>query len=456
MQTVVTEIEECKIKLTLEFEQIESSKAYTQTIREISKEVKIDGFPKNKIPQGVIEERAGVEYIKQQAANKLVEQNLSKILQEKDIQFLTQPQFEDCNFEFNNSEKNLTIDFLIELRPNFDLPALTGQDYTVPLMDKSEFNLEKELELYSRQFADPYKVEADHEEAGLKEFDIVKMDCNGKFTDGSDMPDAELTDHVTEVAEERLAPGIFEQIQGMKVDEEKTITVDFPADYKLEKFAGKQAVYEVKIKTISRRNPVEINDELAIKAGFETLDDLKVDIEKNFENNLKQINDNRKKALILESLQDGAEYNLPEWLIDKFAKIQAHNRYHKDNPQDTGHDHGDIPVTDEDKESALKEVIPTLIIQNIAKNQNVHPTQEDLQQGMMQFYQIMQMMNPQAQMTREMYDMVSERVSINKVLEWLVEQNNIQETEETAEQITHLTKLEEKYQFLMLTLFLQK
>ncbi len=58
-------------------------------------------------------------------------------------------------------------------------------------------------------------------------------------------------------------PGFEEQLEGMKVDEEKDVVVTFPEEYHAEELAGKEATFKTKVNEIKFEEVPELTDEIA-------------------------------------------------------------------------------------------------------------------------------------------------------------------------------------------------
>jgi len=76
------------------------------------------------------------------------------------------------------------------------------------------------------------------------------------------------------------APGFAEQLAGMKQDEEKEFTLEFPQDYARSEVAGKEALFKVKVTEIKQERLPELTDEFAqgINPDFKTTDSLREQI----------------------------------------------------------------------------------------------------------------------------------------------------------------------------------
>ena len=66
-------------------------------------------------------------------------------------------------------------------------------------------------------------------------------------------------------------PGFEDQVVGMKIGEERDITVKFPDEYHAEQLKGKEAVFAIKLHTVYETEHPELDDEFAKDTSeFET------------------------------------------------------------------------------------------------------------------------------------------------------------------------------------------
>ena len=64
-------------------------------------------------------------------------------------------------------------------------------------------------------------------------------------------------------------PGFEEQLDGAAAGEQRVVKVRFPDDYSAKHLAGKDAEFDVTVKSVAAPKSLEIDDELAKKYGFE-------------------------------------------------------------------------------------------------------------------------------------------------------------------------------------------
>ena len=107
--------------------------------------------------------------------------------------------------------------------------------------------------------------------------DFVVMDFVGTVG-GEPFEGGEARGYLLELGSGRLVEGFEEQLEGASAGDDVTVTVTFPEDYRAEALAGNEAVFETSVKEVKEKKLPELDDELAVEAGFDTLDELRADI----------------------------------------------------------------------------------------------------------------------------------------------------------------------------------
>ncbi|MDX6511492.1 MAG: trigger factor, partial [Gaiellaceae bacterium] len=109
--------------------------------------------------------------------------------------------------------------------------------------------------------------------------DFVVVDFTGSI-DGEPFEGGEARGYLLELGSGRLVEGFEEQLQGASPGDEREVKVTFPEDYRAENLAGQDAVFAVSVKEVKEKKLPELDDDFAAEAGgFDTLEELRSDIE---------------------------------------------------------------------------------------------------------------------------------------------------------------------------------
>ena len=182
MSTVVKENVDAlnaKIIVTLKPEDI-NPKLNTE-LKKLKNTASLKGFRKGKTPLGFIKKMYG-QGVMSEVVNKLIQEELSKFLQDEKIQFLGQPipALDQEQIDLNINEiSDLVFKFDLGLTPEFEVKGLDNvfDHYTVALDEKA---VDTEIENMRKQLGDRKEVEKD-----IAEGDFFKVDAEEVKEDGS-------------------------------------------------------------------------------------------------------------------------------------------------------------------------------------------------------------------------------------------------------------------------------
>ena len=215
-----------------------------------------------------------------------------------------------------------------------------------------------------------------------KDGDQVTIDFLGKV-DGEAFEGGAAEDYPLVLGSNSFIPGFEEQLVGVKVDEDVEVKVTFPAEYGAENLAGKDAIFECKIKAVKAPKAAEINDELATKFGAEDLAALKGQISERLEAEYAGAARAVQKRHLLDALDKMVKFDLPPSLVEAEAGQIAHQLWHDENPDVQGHDHPEIEPTDEHNELAERRVRLGLLLAELGQKAEIQVTDAEMTQAMM-------------------------------------------------------------------------
>lgn len=144
--------------------------------------------------------------------------------------------------------------------------------------------------------------------------DRVTIDFLGRI-DGEAFEGGAAEDTPVILGQGQFIPGFEEGLLGSKAGDEKDVTTTFPEEYQVEALAGKEAIFEVKVKEVAEPKDPELNDEFATSMGLENVDKLKEAVKEKLQEELDTVSKNRLKRELLDKLEESHQFELPEKLV---------------------------------------------------------------------------------------------------------------------------------------------
>lgn len=397
--------------------------AYDRTLKAFSANVNIAGFRKGKAPANVVEKYVGIERIKAEVIDNLFPAEFQKVVQEKDLNIAFRPAIE--SYEFENG-KDLKIKATVELKPEVKMGEYKDVEVKYEEFKHPENALEKELEQVQRRFS-----ELKEKEGAASEKDTVTFDFEG-FVGEEKIEHGEGKNYTLDLANSNFIPGFAEGLVGHSKDEEFSIDVTFPEEYHEEKLKGAKAQFKIKMHEVKERILPELNDELAKKAGKDTMDALKEDIQKYLDTMATNYNDRAKSDAIFEKVAETTEIKIQDSMLDR--EYQAIMEEAKMTAMQQGADfdklvekEGKDSVEKRFREEAEKRIKNSLIVEQIAKAADLKIEQKDIMEHVNQMAAMYGM--PAVQLFEEMrknpnsFAAISQQITANKVNEYLLENN---------------------------------
>lgn len=367
-------------------------------ILEVGKTAKIPGFRPGKAPLQVLQQRYEVT-ARPEVVRKVIDDTYRKVLTDKKLRPAARPEIVVDSYSEN---ADLVCSFEVEVLPiieDIDLAKVIKAERPVAEVD------DKLMEETLKRIASNNKTTAPlKKERAAKKGDTVIIDFEGRTEDGP-ISGGSGKGIALELGSGYFIPGFEEQLEGAKKDEHKTVNVSFPQDYNAKDLAGKKATFEVTVHEIQETVLPEINEEYAKSLGFETLDALKEIVK----NQLQQDNDRLSFTVVkrkILDLLDSVKVELPESLvINEVHQLDPEHNHHDcdhgsseeqaeeeaaaDEKEDkkkskAKKDKSDSKEAKELRELAERRVRLGLILADIGNKNEVHVTQKEMQQAMLE------------------------------------------------------------------------
>lgn len=298
---------ERRVAITVPAEVVE--KAIAEEFKRTAKNVRVDGFRKGKVPAHIIESRFGESIRQEVLAGLLPRRFYDAVISEK-INIAGRPDFTVERFE---PKQDLVFSATFEVYPEIKLQGLENIKVEKPVVEITDADIDKMVDVLRKQQAT--WIES-HD--SVKADDRVTIDFVGSVN-GEEFAGGKSSDFVLAMGQGRMIPGFEEGIVGHKAGEQFDIDVTFPAEYHSEELKGKAAKFAITLKKVESMVLPELTDEFVAKFGpnTKTVADLRAEIRKNMERELKNALVSRVKNQVIAGLIEQNPIEVPTVAIDE-------------------------------------------------------------------------------------------------------------------------------------------
>ena len=427
MKTTIEKQPENMVKVEIEVPAKDAVNYYNNAAKRLAQYVNIPGFRKGKAPRNIVEQNIGEERIKHEALEGALPRIFSEVIKENDFDVVAQPYVESYDYKIG---EDLKITAKIELRPEVTLGEYKGLTLDVDAYKIPEDAFQKSLDGMLAQHATTVIV-TDRKTVAT---DTIVFDFEG-FANGEKIEHGDAKNYTLDLAHSSFIPGFAEQLVDRALGEEFEISVNFPEEYHEKKLAGQPATFKCKINEIKSKVLPELTDEFAQKVGpFKTVDELKADIQKYLDTQKADIDRTNSEKAIFEKVTSEAKVDIQQSMIDREADQLVEEYKEKLAMQGFNWDQaveaqGYDNIMKSLKEDAAMRVKNSLVIDKIAKEENIVVSQEEFGAKIAEIshmYQIdPQTMINQLSQTPGVFNAISQQALNEKVTQFLADNNKV-------------------------------
>ena len=376
MSLQVEKLEKNMAKLTIEASAEDFEKAIQKVYLKARGKINIPGFRKGKAPRKLIEKMYGTGVFYEDAANDLIPTAYAEALKDCDLEIVSRPEINVTQIE---SGKPFIFTAEVAVKPEVTLGEYKGVEVEKSDVEVTDEDINKEVDKERENNSRTIDVDDRAVESG----DIIKLDFDGSV-DGVPFAGGKAENYTLTIGSGSFIPGFEDQLIGTKIGEDKDVTVTFPEDYHEKSLAGKEAVFKCKVNAITVKELPDADDEFASEVSeFETLAEYKEDIKKKLTEKKEKEARAKKEAQAVEKAVENATMEIPDAMIDTqvqsmmedFARrMQSQGLSLEQYFQFTGMDVK--KMHDQMKPEALKRIQNSLVLEAVAKAENIEISDE--------------------------------------------------------------------------------
>lgn len=311
---------ERRVTITIPATEVET--AVREELKRAARNVRVDGFRKGKVPAQIVEKRFGAS-IRQDVLSDLLPRHFFDLAFKEKVNLAGRPTFAVESYE---DGKGVVFTATFEVYPEVELKGLDNIKVEKPVVEITEKDVDNMVDVLRKQQA----TWAESAEAA-KADDRVTIDFVGSV-DGEEFEGGKASDFVLAMGQGRMIPGFEDGILGKKAGEQFDINVKFPEEYHAENLKGKDAKFAITLKKVENQVLPELTDEFVTKFGpnTKTVADLRAEIQKNMERELKNALTSRVKQQVIDGLIAENALEVPTAAVDQEIEVlreQAAQRF---------------------------------------------------------------------------------------------------------------------------------
>lgn len=409
--------------LTIEVDVETFNKGLDEAFKKIAKTINVPGFRKGKITRKFFEQRFGVESLYQEALDKILPNAYMKAVVETEIEPVDQP---EIDIQQMKKGEPLVFTAKVTVKPEFELGTYKGLKAKELDTVVTDEDIVEELKRMQEGHADLVVKE----DGVVEEGDTAVIDFEG-FVDDVAFEGGKGTNYSLVIGSNTFIPGFEDQLIGLKAGESKDVVVTFPEEYHASDLAGKEAVFKCTVHEIKTKELPELNDDFVAELnqeGIDTLDQLKEDIRKRLEEQKKHEAEVALHDSLIDQIIENTSIDLPEAMIttevDRMIQefeqrlgsqgmnLELYYQY-------TGGNEESLRI--QMKDEGTRRVQTRLILEAIAKAENIEATEDDVHEEFSKVAEQTGMPIEQIRTLIQDVAAVKKDIVLRKAIEFLVE-----------------------------------
>ncbi len=378
MKAKVEKIETNVIKLEIRVEAEKFDAALTKAYNKNKGRYNIPGFRKGKVPMAMVKKFYGVEVFYDDAVNFAIDESYPEALNTENIRPVDYPQVDIVEL---GEGKELVYTATVTTYPEVELGEYKGLDIKKPVYEVEDAEIDKQIKEMQEKNA---RIEV-KTEGNIAKGDIAVIDFKG-YIDGVAFEGGEGVDYSLEIGSGTFIDNFEEQLIGLAVGDKKEINVTFPEAYGKEELNGKPAMFEVEIKSIKVKELPELDDEFAKDvAAVDTFEELKENLKKTLEKNNDEKAEREFEEAVITAAIENSKMDIPEVMVNKeidamMQDLEGRLKYQGLSLEQYMEFTGNTTEKMRDfmKENAERKVKADLVLEAIAKTEEIKATEEEL------------------------------------------------------------------------------
>ena len=337
MQVTETSADGLKREYTITVPASDLEREITRRLGEIGQQVRLPGFRPGKVPMQILRTRFGPS-VRGEVLQSTLQASSAEAISERQLRPALPPKVDILSAD---EGADLEYKMAIEVLPEIPEPSFADLGIERLVVEVPDEEVDRAIERIAEQ-----QRKSEVAERAAETGDILLVDTEGRIDD-QEIPGAGGKDRQIVLGAGSSIPGFEDQLVGAAAGDHRKVRVTFPSDYTVADLAGKDAEFDVDIKEVRRRLPIAIDDELGRVVGFESLAELRQELQQQLRRDYDAASRLRLKRSLLDKLAENHDFPVPPGMVDlEFDNIWRQYEAQRGTPS-TVDGEGVIPAAEE-------------------------------------------------------------------------------------------------------------
>jgi trigger factor len=308
MQVSVESISKLERRMKVQVPAERVTKEIAARLKQLSRTARLNGFRPGKAPLNVIRRQFGVQ-VHREVIGELLQSSFAEAVTEKQLTPAGNPRIEP---QSTDEGQDLRYVATFEIFPEVVLQPMASLEFERVTAEVTDSDIDAMVLRLRKQ-----QMKYSTVERGGKTGDKVTIDFSGTI-DGVEFAGGKGENVAIVLGEGRMLPEFEQGLIGVAAGGERGIDVHFPGDYRAAELAGRQAIFQVRVKSVEEPTLPELDEDFCQSFGVTEggVEKLREDVAANMRRELDQNLRNRNKTAVMEKLYRTNPIDVPNALLE--------------------------------------------------------------------------------------------------------------------------------------------
>lgn len=381
MKTELIDVSPTRKELKIEIDPAQIRDAFDRISKQYSKAANVPGFRPGHAPTSVVRARYKSE-IRTEVLRELLPEAVNNAITEHSLNALGEP-----NVELDNTtalerlgQEPLMVTVGLEVIPEVQIDNYKGIEVNRRKRPITDADVDRMIESLRDNSASLQPVEDRASELG----DTVTVNARGNYVEDPEEEEIKVDDVEVVLGGPGVQKEFTENLMGVRPEETRTFTVEYPADFSSPGLAGKKVQYITEVTSVRQKELPELDDEWAKSLGgdFDSVETLKTKVREDLEARANAESDHLLRDEIMKKLLEANKFEVPESLVNQqtqhrmetVARQMMQRGIDPRNPELKWES-----AREELKGQAEEDVRATMLLEKIAEVENITVSDEEIE-----------------------------------------------------------------------------